>query len=165
MADYNTLYRTRGEYINGNVVTKPVEVPGRDGRTNRERVYRDGKRVQGSRRSIREQERALSINGAYVAFLAVAAVFCLALCIVYLNVQSDISAKQSSITALESEINSIVAENDALDYEINSYIDTDYIYKVAKKELGMVEATADQISLYEKTDSEYMKQLEDIPEE
>ena len=43
-------------------------------------------------------------------------------------------------------------------------MDLDYIYDVATKELGMVYANKDQILLYDKTESEYVRQYEDVPE-
>jgi hypothetical protein len=42
--------------------------------------------------------------------------------------------------------------------------DLDYVYKVATEELGMVYANKNQVRLYNKTESEYVRQYEDIPE-
>jgi hypothetical protein len=42
-------------------------------------------------------------------------------------------------------------------------MDMDYIIKEAKEKLGMVEATQDQVTLYDKSSSEYMKQTGEIP--
>ena len=38
------------------------------------------------------------------------------------------------------------------------------IYKIATEELGMVYANKDQVRMYNKTESEYVRQYEDIPE-
>ena len=43
-------------------------------------------------------------------------------------------------------------------------MDLDHIYDVATKELGMVYANKNQILLYDKTESEYVRQYEDVPE-
>ena len=56
------------------------------------------------------------------------------------------------------------AENDALETSINTYVDLDHIYDVATKELGMGYASKNQILLYDKTESEYVRQYEDVPE-
>ena len=40
----------------------------------------------------------------------------------------------------------------------------DNIYKIATEELGMVYANKDQVRMYNKTESEYVRQYEDIPE-
>ena len=39
----------------------------------------------------------------------------------------------------------------------------DHVYQVATEELGMVYAGKDQVLLYDKTESEYVRQNEDIP--
>ena len=50
-----------------------------------------------------------------------------------------------------------------MDYEINGYVDVDYVLRVATEELGMINAREDQIKFYDSSDTEYMKQLYDIP--
>lgn len=54
-------------------------------------------------------------------------------------------------------------ENDALQTNINTSVDLDHVYKVATEELGMVYANKNQILQYDKTESEYVRQNEDIP--
>ena len=39
----------------------------------------------------------------------------------------------------------------------------DHVYKVATEELGMVYANKDQVLMYNRTESEYVRQYEDIP--
>ena len=65
---------------------------------------------------------------------------------------------------LESEIETLKSENDALETSINTYVDLDHVYEVATKDLGMVYANKDQVILYDKTESEYVRQYEDIPQ-
>lgn len=48
--------------------------------------------------------------------------------------------------------------------EISRRFETiDHVYKVATEELGMVYANKNQILQYDKTESEYVRQNEDIP--
>ena len=68
------------------------------------------------------------------------------------------------IEELEREIEQLRSNNDALQTRINTQIDLDHVYKVATEELGMVYANKDQVILYDKTESEYVRQYEDIPE-
>lgn len=152
----------RASYIDGNTVRKaePVRQPGR-----RERVYRDGKRVYESERQIRERERALQMNGVSVAFLAVVSAVCLVMCVVYLHVQSEVSQARDDIAQLKTDISIVVSQNDALNYSINSYVDTENIYKVATKKMGMQQPADKQISYYETSDSGYTVQYGDIPKE
>ena len=46
---------------------------------------------------------------------------------------------------------------------INTSVDLDYVYQVATGELGMVRARESQILKYDKAESEYVRQNEDIP--
>jgi cell division protein FtsB len=64
---------------------------------------------------------------------------------------------------MERMLDDLREENDALETRINTSVDLDYIYKVATEELGMVYADESQVRLYNKTESEYVRQYEDIP--
>ena len=113
----------------------------------------------------RNQEKALHMNLPYVVMLTIA-VFCvLVICVNYLHIQSDISTRLANIEKVEKGVEQLKAENDALETRINTSIDLDYIYKVATEELGMVYANRNQVRLYDKTESEYVRQYEDIPKE
>ena len=136
------------EYVDGNTVRKLN--PDRD-----RRVYVDGKRVQENERQIRAREYAKIMNAPYVAFLAIVSAVCLIMCVCYLNIQSDISETRTNIATLKGQISTVQSQNDALNYSINSYIDTDNIYKMATNKLGMKQATDDQISKYKLSDGGY----------
>ena len=100
----------------------------------------------------------------YVIVLTIAAVCPLYFCVSYLQLQSSIAARLNHIEALEASIEKKKADNDALETRINTSIDLDNIYKIATEELGMVYANKDQVRMYNKTESEYVRQYEDIPE-
>ena len=61
------------------------------------------------------------------------------------------------------ELEFLKSENDALETRINTSLDLDYVYRVATEELGMVYPNKNQVILYNKTESEYVRQYEDIP--
>lgn len=111
----------------------------------------------------RNQDKALHMDLPYVCALTIAAICTLYLCVNYLQVQSSITSRIHVIGGLEKQLESLKSENDALETRINTSIDLDYIYKVATEELGMVYANKDQVILYNKTESEYVRQNEDIP--
>ena len=87
----------------------------------------------------------------------------LVICVNYLQVQSTIGTRLAHIEELERSVEQMKAENDATETRINTSVDLDYIYKVATEELGMVYANRNQVLLYDKTESEYVRQYEDIP--
>ena len=85
------------------------------------------------------------------------------ICVSYLKLQSSVTARLNHIESLEESIEKLKGDNDALLTRINTSVDLDYVYKVATEELGMVYANKDQVRLYNKTESEYVRQYEDIP--
>ena len=101
----------------------------------------------------------------YVILLTIASICTLYLCVNYLHVQSSITARMHNIESLETQLEQMKAENDALETSINTSVDLDHVYKVATEELVMVYAGKDQVLLYNQTESEYVKQYEDIPEQ
>ena len=111
----------------------------------------------------RNQEKALFMDGPYVLALTVAAIVTLFLCMNYLRVQSSITTRINRIEQLELTLEHLKSDNDALQTRIDTYVDLDHVYQVATEELGMVYANKDQILLYNKTESEYVRQYEDIP--
>ena len=74
------------------------------------------------------------------------------------------TARMHHIETMEAHLEKLKAENDALETSINTSIDLNKIYEIATKELGMVYAKKNQVLLYDKTESEYVRQYEDIPE-
>lgn len=148
-------------YIYGNTARKtaPVQRPERPERTPGTRP-----KSQVHQHTIRRnQEKALQMNLPYLVALTIASICTLYLCINYLQIQSSITTRIHNIAQLEKRLEKKKSENDALATHINTSVDLDYIYKAATQDLGMVYANKDQIILYDKTESEYVRQYEDIP--
>ncbi len=112
----------------------------------------------------RNREAALNIDLPLVVVMSVAVVCVLFILVNYLHIQSSISSRIYNIQQLESQLEQLKTENDALEIRINTDIDLDHVYQVATEELGMVYANRDQVILYDKTESEYVRQYENIPE-
>lgn len=157
--NYKKNYISYSDYVEGNVVKKASvqELPAREPRT-----YVGDKRIS-SRSLYKNRERALRMSAGYVAVLVICCICMACVCANYLSLRDEITAKKVNIAALELDIEALKAQNDSMDYAINSYIDIEYISKVAKEELGMVQAGKDQISFYNKSESEYMKQYNEVP--
>lgn len=111
----------------------------------------------------RNQEKALHMDMPYVLMLTAAAVCTLYLCVNYLQVRSTMTSRIHNIETIEKELEFLKSENDALETSINTSLDLDYVYRIATEELGMVYPNKNQVILYNKTESEYVRQYEDIP--
>lgn len=142
-------------YINGNTVRKEQE-----------KIYYPihEEKERRSYNTRRNRDKALQMTLPYVMILAIACVAVVAMAVNYLQVRSSINSTMKEIRGLETAITQLKDNNDALEDEINQYIDLNYIYQVATGELGMVQAGEEQILQYEKTESEYVRQYAEIPE-
>lgn len=146
------LNYTRNNYIMGN--------------TAREMEPAIQDRPQYRRRKVEERRKMkdkLAINGVSVFFMALVAVVCLVMCVGYLYLQSNISETRNRISLLKTNISTVQSQNDALKYSINSYVDSENVYKVATKKLGMKQAKEKQMSMYKTSDKGYTVQYGDIP--
>lgn len=153
--------RVHGEsYVYGTAA--PKLEPDREPRRQRESERRANVRQQ--QRIRRNQEKALHMDLPYVIMLTIASLCTLYLCVNYLHLQSSITGRMHNIESLEASLDQMKRENDALETSIETSIDLNEIYRVATEELGMVYANKDQVMLFDKTESEYVRQYEDIPE-
>lgn len=147
----------RHEYIHGSAVRKTIPME-RPQRTPRQQPRR---RIDHTVR--RNQEKALYMDLPYVLMLTIAAACALYFCVSYLHIQSSTTGRIYQIEKLEKQLEQLKSENDALETRINTSVDLEYVYQVATEELGMVYANRNQVLLYDKTESEYVRQYEDIP--
>lgn len=162
----NTKEMYGSSYVQGTAAPKlkPHSHPEEERHQRPQRKGTAASSVRISHRIRRNQERAMYVDLPYVVLLTIASMFTLYLCVSYLQVQSSITARMHNIERLESRLEKLKAENDALETNINTSVDLNKIYEIATKELGMVYAKKDQVLLYDKTESEYVRQYEDIPE-
>ncbi|MBQ2744842.1 MAG: septum formation initiator family protein [Lachnospiraceae bacterium] len=146
-------------YTDGNTVRKvaaPVEVP----RAPKRDGERENRRIE-HRRSYRRSEN-VEMSLPYVAFLFVMVIMIVMACVKYLDLNSQINKANNEIANLQTQLDTLVTKNDAMDYEINGFIDVDYILETAKTQLGMVVAGKEQVQFYDSSVSEYMNQLNDV---
>lgn len=140
-----------------------------------ETPVRKRKKKQLSERQIREKEKQRSraryrhmesdsMSLKYVGFLCAMVGVVLILSVQYLNYQAEISETKSNINALKSNVEVLDSQNDAIEYDIEAYIDIERVIDVATNELGMTMASPDQIRYYHKDVEEFMNQYADVPE-
>ncbi len=154
-----TSDRNRQTYVNGTAVRKlqVVENPKRDQKN------RQAQRPKVHRSPRREKVNYLSIG--YTLFLAAASVLALWVCVGYLQLQADNTARMKNIAALEAQLSDRKEENDDEYNRVTSSVDLEKVRDIAINELGMVYAQEDQVILYDGQGSDYVRQYEEIPQE
>ena len=141
-------------YVDGNTVRRLEPAP-------REHERRE---VQKDIRIKRNREKAVRMNRAYLIMLTAMIVVTMGICFHYLRLQTSVSSTLRNINTLEEEYSALVEKNNAAELKLQSGVDLDYIYRVATEELGMVPAGQEQIRLYDRVESRYVRQNESIPE-
>ena len=81
-----------------------------------------------------------------------------------MQLQTEFLVRLENINQYEMELKNMIAQNNELEASINNYMDLQYIYQVATEELGMTYPKKGQISEYENSSAEYVRQYEEIPE-
>ena len=142
----------RNDYIMGNTARQL------------EPAVQDRPQIRNNRVSERKKTRsAYSINAGTVLFITVVGILCGATIMAYLFLHSSISETRENIAKIKTDINTVQSQNDALKYSINTYQDSENVYKVATKKLGMHQAKGDQLSIYKSSDKGYTVQYGEIP--
>ena len=153
----NVVNHRTTEYQYGSAVRKLRSVPEIHTYEHERRIEEQERRQR--RREIRRNNR---VNLVYTTVLAICATAVFAICYQYLNLQSDIKTNSTAVVELQNQLNSLKAENNSHESEINAGIDYNAIYDTAVNELGMVYPSRSQVIGYDSKESEYVKQYKDI---
>mgnify|MGYP002894945695 FL=1 len=148
------------EYQYGSAVRKLQSVPEIHTYEHERRIKEQEQERRQRRREIRRNNR---VNLIYTTVLVSCAAAVFAICYQYLNVQSAIKTNSQTVVELQNQLNSLKAENNSHESEINAGIDYDAIYDTAVNELGMVYPSRSQVVGYDSKESEYVKQYQNIP--
>lgn len=152
-------YNTREIYVDGNTVRKTAE-------TIRPERYSQERRHQISRQASQNRTKALQMSKGYVLFLSLVSVATLFVCVHFIQLRSTVTTQLKEVASLESQLNQLIAENDALYDKTVSDIDLEYVKDVAINQLGMSYAAEDQIIWYSSnTTNSYVRQYQDVPAE
>lgn len=116
-----------------------------------------------------KKQRSISQNStmgvlSFIMLTSALGIF-LYMCVSYLQAHIQLNYSTNTISAMESQLEEMRNDNDALEGRINTYIDLDEVYKEATGRLGMVYADKNQVIRYTKSESEFVRQNEDIPRE
>lgn len=99
----------------------------------------------------------------YVAVLTAAILFAVISCFQYIQLQTDVEARIRRTEALEREFLSLQNENTLTEREVYQTPDLTAIYEIAVNELGMIPATEEHVRMFERSNSGYVYQTDNIP--
>lgn len=140
-------------YVQGNTV--------RNLQQEQEITERPKKKVNNSIR--KNRERAKHMSAGYVLFLGAALAACGMILVYYIGLQSDITNSVKNISRLESQLNDLKVANEENYSRISSSVDLEEIRRIAIQELGMQYAQEGQIISFASENSDYVKQMAEIP--
>ena len=143
-------------------VTRPVR-PSRP-QSEFQRVQAEKKRQVNQRIAMRNREKALKLDLKYTLFLGISVIFVIISCVVYLNLQNQMTQRSNEIASLKSQLNTLTDANVAARERISDAVNLDEVYQYATGTLGMVSPGPDQIITYRSNDEDYVKQFQDIPQ-
>lgn len=142
-----------GYYVQGNTVRK-IDVT---------REIRQEPHRKISNRTRKNRDKARHMSAGYVLFLCLALAVTGFILVNYIGLQSDITNSVEHISRLEKELNDLRLANDEEYSRITSSVDLEEIKRIAIQELGMQYAEEGQIISFASESSDYVKQMEDIP--
>ena len=114
--------------------------------------------IQGRRRN------AKAYDNVTVAMAMLAFAILLASSLMYVGRNQQLNTSNKKVAALKQEYQQLQTENDNREGMINASIDAQEIYRIATEELGMSYPEKHQVITYQKEESGYVAQYEDIPE-
>ena len=116
-----------------------------------------------SEATLRNRRRALEMNFGYVLFLLAASVLTIGICVSFIQMRARYTAIREETTALETRLNEMRLENDALESGIYQSVDLEKIKEAAIERLGMVYVDKSQVVKYSNDVEDYVKQYQDVP--
>ena len=105
------------------------------------------------------------MSAGYVMFLWAALVATGIILVYYIGLQSDITNSVKHISVLERQLNDLKVANEEDYSRITSSVDLEEIRRIAIQELGMQYAQEGQIISFASENSDYVKQMAEIPQQ
>jgi cell division protein FtsL len=147
------------EYVYGNVVPLPNYHP--EILPEEEIAKPSKKRLDPQIR--RNRRRAQTMSTGYSVYLLAVSVMVVAICIFYLQLQSENMRRANNISNLRSQLTEITEQNNIVYQSIIRSIDLDYFRLVAIEEFGMVNVVSDMVIEYQNPSSGYVILHNEIP--
>lgn len=142
----------RGAYVHGSAARAAAPA-----------VREDKRQTKLDNTTRKNREKAKHMNLGYVLFLSAAVVLTGSILMFYINMQSNITNSVKNISHLENQLNELKLSNDEEYSRIVSDVDLEEVKHIAMSELGMIYAKEGQIETFASEESDYVRQLAEIP--
>lgn len=149
----NKNMRNRDIYISGN---NAIQLEG---------IYSDYKTERNKREKTvkpRPKEQFQGSNRVYTFILTSVIITTLVVTVVLLKTQFIVTDNAEKLIQLQQELVEIKETNNQLESDIQKNVNMDEIYKIATQELGMVQASKDNVKYVNSNDSTYTVQYADV---
>ncbi len=114
---------------------------------------------------IPKQRSHVKMSLGYLLFLVCALVTVGYVLFGYVKIQAEITSQVDRISEMESQLNELTIANEEEYTRLMSSVDLDEVNRVARQELGMVNASSDQIIVVSGKTDDYVTQMQSIPNE
>ena len=158
----STVYRKRhsvdsrvntGYYVDGNTVrVAPAQ-------WEEEQI----KERQVSKKTRNNRTKAMSMSRGFVVFLSAMSIVAMFMCVSYVQLKTEITRQTKKIASLQTDLNDLKSDNDALENSYEASVDLTQVYETATEKLGMHYPNEKQIILYNADGSGYVRQYADVP--
>ena len=160
----STAYRSRrsvdsrentGYYVDGNTVrVAPAQ-------WEEEQV----RERQVSSKTRKNRSKAMSMSRGFVVFLSAMSIAAMFMCVSYVQLKTEITRQTKKIASLQTDLNDLKSDNDALENSYEASVDLAQIYETATGKLGMHYPNEKQIISYNTDGSGYVRQYTDVPQD
>jgi len=113
---------------------------------------------------IRNREKTKKWNLRNVLFFAAIFAIMAFSMMVYISAESNYTVATNEVASLEKELNSLTLSNNEELQRIEASINLEEIKRIAVEELGMTYATDGQVVLISDEGSDYVRQMEELPQ-
>ncbi len=142
-----------GYYVDGNTVR--VTVPQWEEEQAPERKV--------SQKTRKNRRKAMSMSRGFVVFLSAMSIAAMFMCVSYIQLKTQITRQTKQIASLQTSLNELKSDNDAMENSNETSVDLDEVYRIATEKLNMHYPTEKQIVSYSTDGSGYVRQYSDVP--
>ena len=118
---------------------------------------------QVSSKTRKNRTKAMSMSRGFVVFLSAMSIMAMFMCVSYVQLKTEITRQTKRIASLQTDLNDLKSDNDALENSYEASVDLTQVYEIATEKLGMHYPNEEQIVSYNADGSGYVRQYRDVP--